>query len=209
MSAWEPSIAAANLAVSLLMVVSFPTNHANAHADEMRNSTNESLFYKLHLRLADSYTKLEKHGEALRAYTVAEGIKPNDPEVSKAKRAAAKAEKLASRKDYYKILGLDRNCNDDEIRKAYRKFALQYHPDKQASFSDEEKAVAEEKFKEINEAYNALIDPQKRRIHDSGADMDDDYGGGMGGFGGGVDMDDMIRSEFGAKFGYGLKGCLC
>jgi DnaJ family protein C protein 7 len=189
LSAFEDSASAASLANSLLLVLSFPTSHAEAHAEAMRNSINESLFYKLHLRLADSYTKLERHAEAVRAYTVAEGIKPNDPEVARAKRTAAKAEKLASKKDYYKILGLDKNCNEDEIRKAYRKCALQYHPDKQAALSDAEKVVAEEKFKEVSEAYNCLIDPQKRRAHDTGADMEDGFGmggGGMGGFPGGV-----------------------
>ncbi|KAI9028618.1 hypothetical protein DFJ74DRAFT_703582 [Hyaloraphidium curvatum] len=189
LKAYEPSASAASRAISLLLVLSFPTAHASAHAEEMRKSLNESLFFKLHLRLADSNTKLYRHAEAFRAYSVAEGIKPNDPEVARAKRAAAKAEKAAARKDYYQILGLEKSCSEDEIRKAYRKLALQYHPDKQASLSDEEKAKAEEKFKDISEAYNCLIDPQKRRAHDVGADFDEDMGGmggGMGGFPGGA-----------------------
>lgn len=63
-------------------------------------------------------------------------------------------------KDYYKILGIDRNATDDEIKKAYRKLALKYHPDKNRS------AGAEEKFKEIAEAYEVLSDLKKRDVYD-------------------------------------------
>ncbi len=64
-------------------------------------------------------------------------------------------------KDYYKILGVDRNASADEIKKAYRKLALKYHPDRNPG----DKA-AEEKFKEINEAYQVLSDPEKRAKYD-------------------------------------------
>jgi curved DNA-binding protein len=60
-------------------------------------------------------------------------------------------------KDYYKILGVDRNANENEIKRAYRKLALKYHPDR-----NPDNPSAEEKFKEINEAYQVLSDPQKR-----------------------------------------------
>ena len=63
-------------------------------------------------------------------------------------------------KDYYKMLDIPRNASEDEMRKAYRKMALKYHPDKNKS------PEAEEKFKEIAEAYEVLSDPQKREIFD-------------------------------------------
>jgi len=63
-------------------------------------------------------------------------------------------------KDYYKILGVSKDASEEDIKKAYRRLALQYHPDKNKS------PEAEEKFKEINEAYEVLSDPEKRRIYD-------------------------------------------
>lgn len=64
-------------------------------------------------------------------------------------------------KDYYKILGLDRNASQDDIKKAFRKLALQYHPDKNKGDK-----TAEEKFKAVNEANSVLIDPEKRKLYD-------------------------------------------
>jgi DnaJ-class molecular chaperone len=63
-------------------------------------------------------------------------------------------------KDYYKLLGIEKNANSDEIKRAYRKLAMQYHPDKGGG------KEAEEKFKQINEAYQILSDPQKRSQYD-------------------------------------------
>ena len=64
-------------------------------------------------------------------------------------------------KDYYKILGVERNASEDDIRKAYRKLAMQYHPDR-----DPDDKQAEERFKEINEAYQVLGDSEKRTHYD-------------------------------------------
>ena len=62
-------------------------------------------------------------------------------------------------KDYYSILGVSKGANEEELKKAYRKLALKYHPDKNKA------AGAEEKFKEIGEAYDVLSDPKKKQIH--------------------------------------------
>ncbi|MBQ0024841.1 MAG: molecular chaperone DnaJ [Bacteroidales bacterium] len=99
---------------------------------------------------------------------------------------------MAEKRDYYEVLGVDRNASADEIKKAYRKKAIQYHPDKNPG--DKE---AEEKFKEAAEAYDVLSDPQKKARYDQfgHAGM-----GGAGGFsGGGFSMDDIF-SQFGDIF---------
>jgi len=69
-------------------------------------------------------------------------------------------------KDYYNILGIDKNASEDDIKKAFRKLSLKWHPDRHANDSEKEKKEAEEKFKEIAEAYGVLSDPEKRSKYD-------------------------------------------
>lgn len=82
---------------------------------------------------------------------------------------------MAADKDYYKTLGINKNASAEDIKKAYRKLAREFHPDMVKS---EDKKAAEEKFKEINEAYQVLSDPQKKSMYDQ-------YGTAAPGFGGG------------------------
>lgn len=105
-----------------------------------------------------------------------------------------------AKKDYYEILGLQKGANDDEIKKAFRKLALQYHPDRNAG--DKE---AEEKFKEINEAYQVLSDPQKRSQYDQFGTADFNGGGFEGG---GFDFSDFggFGDIFDSFFGGGFSG---
>src|SRR5215203_3333854 len=81
--------------------------------------------------------------------------------------------------DFYGVLGVDRGASDDDIKKAYRKLAMQYHPDRNNGAKE-----AEEKFKEITEAYDILRDPQKRAAYDRYGDaaFTRGGGGGAGGF---------------------------
>lgn len=103
---------------------------------------------------------------------------------------------MAQKRDYYEVLGVSKNATEDEIKKAYRKIAIKYHPDR----NPDDKS-AEEKFKEAAEAYDVLHDPQKRQQYDQFG-FDGPNMGGFGGFGGGAgfSMDDIF-SMFGDVFG--------
>src|ERR671939_485276 len=84
---------------------------------------------------------------------------------------------MARTGDYYKVLGVDRKASQDDIKKAYRKLARQYHPDTNKS------AGAEERFKEVSEAYDVLGDPEKRKKYDRGGSVfsgANPFGGGGG-----------------------------
>lgn len=108
-------------------------------------------------------------------------------------------------KDYYKTLGVDKNASDEEIKRSFRKLAKKYHPD----VNKEE--GAQEKFKEIGEAYSVLSDPNKRKQYDQfgSAAFDGSAGSGFGGFGGGFsgfgfedfDLGDIFEQFMGGSFG--------
>ena len=102
-----------------------------------------------------------------------------------------------AKRDYYEVLGVGKNATEDEIKKAYRKLAIKYHPDR-----NPDDAKAEEKFKEAAEAYDVLHDPQKRQAYDQFGFDGPAGAGGFGGFGGGggFSMDDIF-SMFGDVFG--------
>ncbi len=102
-----------------------------------------------------------------------------------------------SKRDYYEILGISRNAGEDEIKKAYRKMAIKFHPDK-----NEGDKAAEEKFKEAAEAYEVLSNANKKARYDQygHAGMGSSAGGGGGGGFGGMNMDDIF-SQFGDIFG--------
>jgi molecular chaperone DnaJ len=104
---------------------------------------------------------------------------------------------MAAKRDYYEVLGVGKNASGEEIKKAYRKVAMQHHPDRNPGDKS-----SEDKFKEAAEAYEILSDPDKKRRYDQ-------YGhqgvGGNGGYGGGMRMEDIfanfgdIFSEFGGS----------
>lgn len=132
---------------------------------------------------------------------------------------------MAAKRDYYEILGINRNADSSTIKRAYRKLAKKYHPDTNAGNTQ-----AEEKFKEVTEAYEILSDPEKRKLYDQfghaafdqsaaggsgyGAGSGSGFGNGTGAGGGfreyrfeGGDMDDILKNLFGRHgFGGGRSG---
>ena len=107
---------------------------------------------------------------------------------------------MAEKRDYYEVLGVSKTASEAEIKSAYKKMAIKYHPDRQTGKSDAEKKEAEEKFKEATEAYSVLSDKEKRQHYDQFGFS----GGGYGGFGGagGMSMDDIF-DVFNSVFGGG------
>ncbi|KAI8067571.1 hypothetical protein BC940DRAFT_257038 [Gongronella butleri] len=157
-------------------------------------------FVKVYSRRAACYMETEQYEEATRDYKRLVDTDAGNREYRNLLRKAEIELKKSQRKDYYKILGVSRDAGESEIKKAYRKLALQYHPDKNAG-----DAKAEARFKEVNDAYSILSDPQKKARFDSGADLE-----GMGGMGGGfdgagVDMNDIFQQFF-AGSGGGMGG---
>ncbi|MCD7859086.1 MAG: molecular chaperone DnaJ [Firmicutes bacterium] len=114
---------------------------------------------------------------------------------------------MADKRDYYEVLGVEKGATTDEIKKAYRKLAMKYHPDRNPG-----DAAAEEKFKELGEAYEVLSNDEKRSRYDSYgfAGVDPNYGAGQGnpygaGYGGFSDFGDL-GDLFGSIFGSGSSG---
>lgn len=171
------------------------------------------------LVLDPSYTKARKTkaralGEsgdwetALKEYKSIQENSPEEPSIAKDIRNAELELKKSKRKDYYKILGVEKDANDNEIKKAYRKLAIVHHPDKNP---DDETAA--ERFKDIGEAYETLSDPEKRARYDSGDDLIDpnemfaQQGGGFPMQGGGMNISpEMLFNMMGGQGGGGGGG---
>lgn len=109
---------------------------------------------------------------------------------------------MSTKRDYYEVLGVSRDASASELKKAYRKLAIKYHPDKNPD--DKE---AEEKFKELGEAYEALSDDDKRAAYDRYGHAAFENGGAGSGFGGGGfhDASDIFSQVFGGAFGGGFE----
>ena len=117
---------------------------------------------------------------------------------------------MANKRDYYEVMGVSKNASDDEIKKAFRKLAKQYHPDLNPGNKE-----AEAKFKEVNEAYEVLSDKEKKARYDQfgHAGVDPSYSAGAAGgspfggspFGQNIDLDDIFNSFFGGFGGTGRR----
>eukprot|EP00906_Rhabdomonas_costata_P036052 RCo050609 len=128
--------------------------------------------------LVDVYlTRVELHilnddfDAAQRELQQAREIEPNSQRIMEKDQKIQRMRKLAERKDYYKILGVKRTASEKEIKSAYRKLAMQFHPDMHTQKTEEEQQAAQEKFRDIAEAKDVLCDEEKRGKYDRGEEI--------------------------------------
>jgi len=124
---------------------------------------------KAYMKRASLYDDLEMYEESVRDYEfLYKKLKTKETKDSleRAKLLLTRSK----RKNYYKILGISKQADTTEIKRAYKKRALEHHPDRHANVNEEERLSQEKKFKDVNEAYNCLVDPAKRQRYDNGYD---------------------------------------
>lgn len=160
-------------------------------------------YVKAILKRAELYLDAERFQDAINDYETAKDKDPSNKDIREKLQQAKLELKKSLRKNYYKILEVEKTAGENEIKKAYKKMALKHHPDRVQG--EEEKKAAEARFKEIGEAYNILVDPQKRARYDSGQDLEDEGGMGDHGFGG-FDPRDIFAQMFAGGMGGGHRG---
>uniref|UniRef100_A0A8D0LLE8 DnaJ homolog subfamily C member 7 n=1 Tax=Sus scrofa TaxID=9823 RepID=A0A8D0LLE8_PIG len=159
----------------------------------------DDTYIKAYLRRAQCYMDTEQYEEAVRDYEKVYQTEKTKEHKQLLKNAQLELKK-SKRKDYYKILGVDKNASEDEIKKAYRKRALMHHPDRHSGASAEVQKEEEKKFKEVGEAFTILSDPKKKTRYDSGQDLDEE-GMNMGDF----DANNIFKAFFGGPGGFSFE----
>lgn len=157
-------------------------------------------------RRGQVYIEFKLYDEAKNDFQKMKEIDPNNKDADRLLKAANELITQGRVRDYYKILELDRNATPEQIKKAYRKLAIKWHPDRNSE-SEESKKIAQKKFIDIGDAYNVLSDPKKKQMYDAGMDpLNPDQGGMPGGADmGGMSMN-IDPSEIFKFFGGNGKG---
>lgn len=133
-----------------------------------------------YIRRGHVYMAMNMFDDAKDDFSKVKQLQPNNPDADALMKQAVDESGKARKRDYYEILGLNRNATPDEIKKAYRKLALKWHPDRNNE-SEETKKIAQKKFIDIGDAYSVLSDPKKKQMYDAGADPLNPETGGMPG----------------------------
>ena len=184
----------------------------NKNVEALRDS-NQSIklnpFYaRGYIKRGNVYMELKMFDDARADFQKAKDLDPNVTGVEGYLNDANKKAESARKRDYYAILGIDKNADEKEIKRAYKKMAMKYHPDRNSE-SEESKKMAEKKFIDVNDAYTVLSDPKKRSMYDQGVDPlnpEEAQGGGMH-FGG--DASEILKMFFGgggSTFGFSSGG---
>ncbi|KAL7936326.1 hypothetical protein V8C35DRAFT_254669 [Trichoderma chlorosporum] len=178
--------------------------YEEAIADSDRAVSLDPSYTKARKTKANALGKTGNWEESVREWKAIQELDPTDNSVRHEIRRAELEMKKSLRKDYYKIMGIEKDADANEIKRAYRKMAVKLHPDKNPG-----DAEAEAKFKDMQEAYETLSDPQKRARYDNGDDLVDPAdmfsAGGMGGGMGGIDPE-ILFSMMGNQGGFGGGG---
>lgn len=124
-------------------------------------------YTRAYLRRANVHMELESYEEALQDYNRVKDLDARTPNIDPCIALAKERVNQAGKKDYYKILGVEKSATEEQLKRAYRQMALRCHPDKNAD-TPEKRSQSEKLFKDVNEAYAVLSDSQKRQRYDTG-----------------------------------------
>ena len=174
-------------------------------ADEaIKNNPNYATAY---IRRALIYEEFKMFDDAKSDLSKAKELDPNNAKIEGYINEANQKGESARNRDYYQILGLQRNATPEEVKKAYRKMALKYHPDRNSE-SEQSKKIAQRKFQDVSDAYSVLSDPKKKGMFDQGVDPlnPETASGGAGGPGmsfhfSGSDPNEIFKMFFGGNGG--------
>ena len=133
-----------------------------------------------YVRRGHIYKEYKMYDDAVNDFQKAKELDPTYKDIDGLIKTASSLQTQSRNRDYYAILGIDKNATPEEIKKAYRKMALKYHPDRNAE-SEESKKIAQRKFENVGDAYSVLSDPKKKQMYDQGVDPLNPENAGMGG----------------------------
>ena len=184
----------------------------NKNVEALRDS-NQSIklnpFYaRGYIKRGNVYMELKMFDDARADFQKAKDLDPNVTGVDGYLNDANKNAEKARKRDYYAILGIDKNADEKEIKRAYKKMAMKYHPDRNSE-SEESKKMAEKKFIDVNDAYSVLSDPKKRSMYDQGYDPLNPEEASSGGMHFGGDASEILKMFFGgggSPFGFSTGG---
>ena len=171
--------------------------------EAIKKNPNYSTAY---IRRALIYEEFKMFDDAKSDLSKAKELDPSNTKIEGYLNEANQKADQARNRDYYQILGLNRNATPEEIKKAYRKLALKYHPDRNSE-SEQSKKIAQRKFEDVSDAYSVLSDPKKKQMFDHGADpLNPETASGGGGPGmsfhfSGTDPNEIFKMFFGGKGG--------
>ena len=160
-----------------------------------------------YIRRALIYEEFKMFDDAKSDLSKAKELDPNNSKIDGYINEANQKADQARNRDYYQILGISRNATADEIKKAYRKMALKYHPDRNSE-TEQTKKIAQRKFEDVSDAYSVLSDPKKKQMFDQGIDpLNPEVASGAGPAGGmnmhfsGADPNEIFKMFFGGQGG--------